>query len=58
MSFEERETILRMVQEETQKLIKEGTLPMGKAAVVADAVKMAIDSGLIEKDDGKGKKKS
>jgi hypothetical protein len=54
MSFEEREQLLRAVNDETQKLVKEGIIPASKASVVAESVKMAIDAGLVE--GGKGKK--
>ncbi len=54
MSLAEREQILKMVEDEAKQFFKNSGIPKEKQEVIEQAVKMAIDTGLIdEPDDGK-----
>lgn len=50
MTSEEREELFRMINEEAEKLFPDGTISKDKREIIAGAVKMAIDSGLVEED--------
>lgn len=51
MSMAERSKLFEMIQEEADKLVKDGILPTGDRKVVSDAVKMAVDTGITEEDE-------
>ena len=51
MSMQEREALFAMISEEAEKMQAEGLLPQGRKALVADAVKMAIDSAIIDEEE-------
>lgn len=53
MTAEERSKLFQIIDEEADKLIAEGGIPEAQREVVRSAVKIAIDSGLIEEDKGK-----
>lgn len=58
MSLAEREELLRMIDQEADKLFEGSGISSAKKRVIAEAVKMAIDSGLVaEEDEGKTGKK-
>lgn len=53
MTLAERERILHLVEDEAKEFFKESGLPPEKQQIIQKAVKMAIDSGIIdEEDDG------
>jgi hypothetical protein len=56
ISFEQREKLLGMVTEEAEKLAAQGLIPKSQRQVVEQAVKMIIDSTLIEPSTEKDKK--
>lgn len=56
MSHAERENLMRMITEEADKLFVEGALPASKKALVASAVKMAVDAGILPPEDESGAK--
>lgn len=51
MTLEEREELFKMINEEADKMFKNSGLSAEKRALVESAVKMAVDSGLIDEDD-------
>ena len=51
MTLEEREQIFKIVQEEAHKMFGNSGIPKEKQEMLEDAVKMAIDSGLLEADE-------
>jgi len=53
MSMAERSKLFEMIQEEADKLVKDGVLPANDRKIVSDAVKMAVDSGIGEEEDVK-----
>jgi hypothetical protein len=53
MTLQEREHLLQMVQEEAEKMFANSALSAERKKTVADAVKMAIDAGLIQEDEKK-----
>ena len=55
MTAEEREHLLQMVQEEADKMFGSSGMSAQRKKTVAEAVKMAIDAGLIEEDESKKK---
>jgi|GEM_PF-1557581 len=55
MSYAEREQLFQMVTEEASKLFAGSKMSGEKQKIVADAVKMAIDSGLLASSDAAGK---
>ena len=62
MSLEEREELFKMIDEEAERMFGNGVLSPERRSIVQQAVKMAVDSGLMEKDgddndDEKKKKK-
>ena len=56
MTLAEREELLKLVNEEADKLFADGALPQSRRKAVESAVKMAIDAGLLPEDES-GKKK-
>ena len=50
MTAAEREKFFRMIEEEADKLAESGAIPKRDKAVVSKAVKMAIDSGVLDED--------
>ena len=52
MTLAERAELMRMIGEEAEKMFKSGELPRGKQEVVTKAVQIAVDSGLIDNNDG------
>jgi peptide subunit release factor 1 (eRF1) len=50
MTMAEREELFKMVSEEAEKLFPPGTLPQHKKAVIAGAVKMAIDASITDEE--------
>lgn len=48
MSVAEREKIFEMIDQEAERLFREGGVPEGQRSLVKAAVKMAIDTGLVE----------
>ena len=57
MSLAEREELFRMVNQEARKLFEASGVPEERQAAVENAVKMAIDSGLIEENTSEPKKR-
>jgi hypothetical protein len=51
MSAAEREALFRMIQEETDKIYEEGGLPEKQKEIVKQAVKMAVEAGLIGEEE-------
>ncbi|MCB0334016.1 MAG: hypothetical protein KDD55_10990 [Bdellovibrionales bacterium] len=50
MTVAEREKLFEMVNEEAKKLFNNSVVPPEQQKVIEDAVKMAIDSGLVDED--------
>jgi len=50
LSQETREKIHELVREEADKLFKEGKIAPGKRQQVEEAVKMAIDAGILDEE--------
>lgn len=50
MTSAEREKFFKMIEEEADKLANEGVIPKNEKDLVSKAVKMAIDSGIIDED--------
>lgn len=48
MTLAEREELFKLVSEEAKKIFPEGTLPESKREIIEGAVKMALDSVLVE----------
>lgn len=48
---EQRTKIFGIIEQEAEKMAKEGTLPKGKKDLVKNAVLMAMDAAIILKDD-------
>lgn len=57
MTLEEREELFKMVSEEASSLFGKSGMSKEKQSILEDAVKMAIDSGLLDKDADKEDKK-
>ena len=51
MTLAEREELFRMINEEADKMFGEAGIPEAKRELVETAVKMAVDSGLLDVDD-------
>jgi len=51
MTAAEREQLFNLINEEADKLASEGIIPRGQKEAVSKAVRMAVDSGLVEDDD-------
>ena len=56
MSAAEREQLFKMINEEADKLFKNSGISEEKRGILADAVKMAVDSGIIDETQVKDKK--
>ena len=56
ITMAERDELFRYISEEAEKLFGESGLPKDQHEIVADAVKMAVDSGLLEEEEGAPKK--
>ncbi len=50
MTLAEREMLFEMVNEEAKKLFGDSKVPPEQRKIIEDAVKMAIDSGLVDED--------
>lgn len=48
MSFEQRERLMAIVSQETEKLANQGAIPKSQRDLVEAAVKMAIDGSLVD----------
>ena len=57
MSLQEREDLFKMIHEEADKIFGKSGLPNSQRQIVEEAVKMAIDSALIDEDEKKEKEK-
>lgn len=53
ITMAEREELFRYINEEAEKLLKGGAIPESQRELVKEAVKMAVDSGLIDEDEKK-----
>lgn len=51
MDLADREELLKIVEEEANKIFAAGTFPESKRTLVTEAVKMALDSGLLDETD-------
>jgi len=56
LTHKEREKIFAMIEEEAEKLFKDSDISPGQQKTIADAVKMAVDSGLIDEEEQEGEK--
>jgi hypothetical protein len=56
ISFEQREKLFSMVTEEAEKLAAQGFIPKNQRDVVEQAVRMIIDSALVDPGPEKDKK--
>lgn len=56
MSLEEREKLFAMIEEEAEKLLGSAKIPASKRQLVTDAVKMAVDTGLMADSQAEGTK--
>lgn len=56
MTAEEREKFFKMVDEEADRLFGSNALSPKRRELVKQAVKMAVDSGLLPEDDDKKRK--
>ena len=55
MSFEDREKLLSMVEEEAKKIFGKSNIPESKKAVIKRAVEMAIDAAIVPDSDSGSK---
>jgi hypothetical protein len=53
MSAQEREELLKMIDEEAEKLFKSGAVPSSKRDLISTAVKMAVDTSIVLDEDVK-----
>lgn len=53
MTLAEREELFKMINEEAEKLFGGGDIPEAQKEVVKNAVKMAVEAGLLDKDESK-----
>ena len=51
MTAAERQQLFNMINEEADKLASEGILPKKQKDAVSQAVKMAVDAGIVDNDD-------
>lgn len=51
MTVAEREKLFGMIQEEAEKLFKDSGLPAAQREVIENAVKIAVDSALVDDSD-------
>lgn len=56
MSLAERQELFNLIDEEAEKMFASGALPAEKKQLVQQAVKMAVDSGLMEEEEETKKK--
>ena len=56
MTIEERQQLLAAINEEAEKMFSSGVLPASKKDVITQAVKMAVNAGLIEDQEDEEKK--
>lgn len=54
MTLEEREKLFALIDEEANKLLASGKIPESKRQLVKEAVKMAVDSGLVDESGSAG----
>lgn len=47
MSAQEREHLLKLVDDEAEKLLKSGAIPKANKELITKAVKMAVDSSIV-----------
>jgi len=52
MTLAEREKLFGIISEEAEKLLKKSGLSAEQQEIIENAVKMAVDTGLSEDDDG------
>lgn len=57
MTMAEREQLFRMINEEADKMFNEQGIPAKQREVLANAVKMAVDVGIIPEDEEEPGKK-
>jgi len=57
MTLAEREQLFQMINEEAEKLFGEGEMSPAQRNVVKNAVRMAVDAGLVDADEDSGKKR-
>jgi len=57
MTLAEREQLFQMINEEAEKLFGEGGMSDSQRTVVKNAVRMAVDAGLLDDDGDESKKK-
>jgi hypothetical protein len=53
MTLAEREQLFQMINEEADKLFGEGGMSPAQQSVVKNAVRMAVDAGLVDEDETK-----
>jgi hypothetical protein len=58
MTLEEREQLFKLIDDEAGKVFAHSGLSKEKRELVQNAVKMAVDSGLLEKKDSEDSKKT
>lgn len=51
MSAQEREELLKLIDEEADKLFKSGLVPNSKKELISTAVRMAVDSSIVLDED-------
>ena len=51
MSLAEREALMNMIGEEAEKMFADGTLSASNKELVTNAVRMAVDAGLVSPED-------
>jgi len=58
MTLAEREQLFQMINEEAEKLFGEGGMSPAQKNVVKNAVRMAVDAGIVAEDEDSEKKRS
>ncbi|MBN8548283.1 MAG: hypothetical protein J0M12_03085 [Deltaproteobacteria bacterium] len=53
MSTAERENLMRLINEEAEKLFEDSAMSPERKEVLKSAVKMAVDAGIVTEDDAK-----
>lgn len=51
LNIEEREKIFKLIEEEADRLFPENSMSNDKKQAIKDAVKMAIDAGILDESD-------
>lgn len=51
MTVEEREELFKMINEEAEAMFGRSGMPQAQRELVQNAVKMAVDAGLLDEDD-------